>query len=542
MQLEDSRQVLSQKISETIARQDWRLNNLYVVEDKQGRVVRFEMNSAQSQLYDTLWYLNVILKARQLGFSTFIAMFFLDVCVFNSNTRCGIVDATIDDAKKKLGKIKLAYDNLPKWLKDARPISQANAFKIEWANGSSVEVGTSHRGGTLQYLHISELGKIAAKYPEKAREIRTGALNTIQSGQMCFIESTAEGQDGDFYSLCQESEAKARMRSELTPLDFKFHFFPWWQASEYAMNDQVPIPIEMERYFEKLEKDSNIKLNRQQKVWYVKKAEIQRDDMKREFPSTPKEAFEASIEGAIFGPQIAAIEAQGKVGKFPVEASVPVHTFWDIGRSDYTSIWFAQVLFSRLRVIGFYQNCMLELPHYTEFCFGTARAKKAFPEHVFGEDRIGIYEEKGWEVGYAYFPHDMAVTEFGSGRSRFEQAVKAGFKPKRATDMSLHDGINAARATLAYCEFDQEGCSEGLKMLKSYRWEWDDIRGVWRTGTPRHGIESHGSDSFRYLSTSWREIVPSVVLPPKPIETRMPTLDELVKMNKLGARKDDRIR
>lgn len=491
-----------------MARQEWRLNNLYRVEDKAGRVVRFVMNDAQERYYRDRWYLNVILKARQLGFSTFISMLYLDTALFNPNTHCGIIDATIDDAKKKLGKMLFAYDGLPDWIKAGCPIVGRNAFELEFANKSSVSVGTSHRGGTLQRLHISELGKIAAKYPEKAREIRTGALNTIQAGQQIDIESTAEGQEGDFYDACQKAEAKARMKTRLTKLDFKFHFFPWWKANEYQIDPNgVVIPDEMKRYFDRLEKDYGIKLRPEQKAWYVKKAETQLDDMKREYPSTPAEAFEASIEGAIYGPKMEAAEQEGRVGVFPAHPGIPVHMFWDIGRKDYTSIWFAQVSAGKVRCVGFYQNTLEGLPHYTEFCFGTEHAKKRHPGFTSRADVKGIFERNGWVIGDAVFPHDIRVEEWGSSRTRIEMAIAAGFKAREATRMGFHDGINAARGTIPLTEFDQEGCALGIKMLKNYRWAWDDIRGVFLTGTePRHDINSHGADAYRYLATSWREL------------------------------------
>ena len=60
-------------------------------------------------------------------------------------------------------------------------------------------------GQTLQYLHVSEMAKISAKYPEKAREIVTGSLNTLAPGQYVFIESTDEGREGYFYELCKRA-------------------------------------------------------------------------------------------------------------------------------------------------------------------------------------------------------------------------------------------------------------------------------------------------------------------------------------------------
>ena len=523
----------------------WRLNNLYHIEDKAGRVIPFVMNSSQALFYRTMHYSNVILKARQLGFSTLIAMLFLDVSVFNPNTRCGIVDATIDDAKKKLAKIKLAYDMLPEWIREWCPLRTATAFKIEWLNGSSIEVGTSHRGGTLQYLHISELGKIAAKFPEKSREIRTGALNTVQAGQMIFVESTAEGQDGDFFRICDESQSRLAMSTPLTPLDFKFFFFAWWKAREYTMDpDGVVVTDEFRRYFKRLEDEHGVELTDGQKAWYIKKSATQLDDMKREYPSTPTEAFEASIEGAIFGPQLEAARREGRIGEFPAYPDIPVHTFWDIGRADYTSIWFAQVFAGKVRIVGFYQNCLTGMPHYAEECYGSDHARTIFKHEAFG-NRPGLFLEHGWKRGHDVFPHDGKVIEWGSNRSRIEQLIAAGFKAQIGTELSLHDGINAARATIPLCEFDEAGIGkEGLKVLGSYRWEWDERRAAWRTGTPNHDTASHGADAFRTLGTSWRELpaqlAPKPTAPNKEILTALPdgrvvsnmSVQELVKLNK----------
>jgi hypothetical protein len=76
----------------------WRLNHLYWVEDKFGKKVRFRPNWAQEQLFRDLWWLNVILKVRQIGVSTFVDLLELDRCLFNSNQTCGIIDKTDDDA------------------------------------------------------------------------------------------------------------------------------------------------------------------------------------------------------------------------------------------------------------------------------------------------------------------------------------------------------------------------------------------------------------------------------------------------------------
>ena len=68
----------------------WRLNNLYRSVNDDGIEVPFRLNWMQEKLLGDLHYLNVILKARQLGATTFLDLYMLDECVFNSNVRAGV--------------------------------------------------------------------------------------------------------------------------------------------------------------------------------------------------------------------------------------------------------------------------------------------------------------------------------------------------------------------------------------------------------------------------------------------------------------------
>jgi hypothetical protein len=78
-------------LSGQLADRRWRLDNLYWIIDKHSRKVRFRLNWAQDEPMRELHFLNCILKARQLGFTTFIQVFMLDICVFNSNVRAGTI-------------------------------------------------------------------------------------------------------------------------------------------------------------------------------------------------------------------------------------------------------------------------------------------------------------------------------------------------------------------------------------------------------------------------------------------------------------------
>lgn len=138
----------------------WRINNLYNIVNKQGKKITFKLNWAQQELFDNMWYCNVILKARQLGMSTFICILFLDRCLFNNNQSAGIIAHTLEDAQYMFKRVKFAYDNLPCEIKELVTAENDTAQMLKFSNGSSLRIGTSLRSSTFQYLHISEFGNI----------------------------------------------------------------------------------------------------------------------------------------------------------------------------------------------------------------------------------------------------------------------------------------------------------------------------------------------------------------------------------------------
>lgn len=277
----------------------WRLNNLYKIVNEEGELVTFRMRPAQRELFKNMHYRNIILKARQLGFSTGIDIYLLDQALFNKNLSCGIIAQDLPAAGEIFStKISVPFDNLPVWLRSTFPVSTrregANGGHIEFAHGSKIRVSTSFRSGTVQRLHISEHGKICAKYPAKAKEVRTGTLNAIKDGCIVFIESTAEGVGGDFHTMSTRAMDLGQLNLPLTSQDYKFHFFAWWQDPKY----QTSVPTGGLRlskyhqaYFAAVEQTMGFTLLDEQKQWYIRKEIEQQEEMKQEFPSTPSEAF-----------------------------------------------------------------------------------------------------------------------------------------------------------------------------------------------------------------------------------------------------------
>ncbi len=372
----------------------WRIRNLYWIIDKENRKVLFVPNEAQERLYGSMWWRNIILKARQRGFSTAIQLLMLDTCLFTWNTSAAVIADTEPNATIIFRKIKFAYDNLPVYLLNSLPLMRDSASELILANNSSLRVATSARSATLQFLHVSEFGKICAHYPERAREIVAGSLPAAESG-VAFIESTAEGREGPFYEMTQKAEALAQTGKKLSRHEYKFHFEPWWAADEYRTDPrQVVIAGKEHDYFNRVETLTGNPIEAEQRAWYI----AMRDNtfggdwalMKQEYPSTSDEAFEQSQEGVYYAEQLAAARRTDRVTDIAYDPRVPVNTFWDLGKDDDTCIWFHQHINGWDNWIDYF-----------------AASDQAFSFYA------KILQEKGYVWGKHYLPHDGEHRSWG---------------------------------------------------------------------------------------------------------------------------------
>jgi len=475
-----------------LASRRWRMDNLYWVVDENSKECIFNMRLAQKLLYLGLWHCNLILKSRQHGITTQICLLYLDTCFFNSNSAAVIVAHNKEDAEGFFeSKIKYAYNHLPQFLKDANPASQSSARKLTFRNGSSIRVTTSGRSGTYQLAHISEFGKICAKFPEKAREIVTGTLNTVHPGQLVTIESTAEGREGKFFDMCEVAQQFELAGTPLTQLDYKFFFFGWQDnplntLSQADTASTTFLDYQTE-YFDQLESELRINLPANKKAWYVKKWNVQGDDMKREHPSTAAEAFEASIQGSFYRIQFLKIRAEKRIGSVPFDKRFLVDTWWDLGLDDSTSIWFTQNVDRELHVINYYENYDEEFKFYFDYLY-----------------QLSV--ELGYNYGRHTAPHDAGQRDKFTKKSYAASAAKLGLKFKVAPKMSKHFGIELVKQLLNMTWFDEAGTTMqfgdnlvGVPSLEQYRREWNEKLGCYRT-TALHNWASHGADAFRTLA------------------------------------------
>ncbi|AXF51431.1 putative terminase large subunit [Erwinia phage Pavtok] len=464
-------------------------------DDDDALVVPFKPNRAQRRLIKRMHSRNIILKARQLGFTTFLCIFFLDCTLFRPNVRAGII-AHEEDAAKAIfrDKVKFAYLNLPAHLREVMPLKRDAAEELLFAhNNSSIRVSTSMRSGTMQYLHISEFGKICAKRPDRAEEVVRGSIPTVPTrGGMLFIESTAEGRDGHFYKMTTKAEQLSQLGRRLTPKEYRFHFFPWWQEANYRMDpDGVVMSRADHEYFDKIEGIMGCSIDIEQRAWWIATRDNdfsgEEESMWQEYPSTPAEAFQVSNKGCYYAVQMAKVRKEKRLTRVPFEPGYPVNTFWDIGAGDGTAVWFHQQVGVQHRFIHFEEGWGEPYAHFVKLMQDYQR-------------------ETGCVWGRHYLPHDgthekQGETNNNSPRTMLENLGLTKIEIVERVSEIQH-GIQATRNFLASCWFDEEGCKEGVVHLESYKKKWSTQLQTWMD-EPLHDIHSEASDALRQAAQTF---------------------------------------
>jgi hypothetical protein len=251
-----------------------------------------------------------------------------------------------------------------------------------------------------------------------------------------------------------------KMRKELTPMDWKLFFFPWYLDPNYIERGEVIVTDEMHKYFDKLAMKYDIHLTREQKNFYVKKREMLREKVFEEFPSFLDECFQAVIEGSYYATEMDKVFQQNRIMKVPFDPQYRVDTWWDLGMDDMNVILLTQSVGPQIRFIDMYYNRGESLAHYVKWL----------------EDRA---KEKGYRYGTNWLPHDVAVKELGTGTSRQEVLWTLGMRNLRVgKKIGINEGIDR----------DQ----------------------------PRHDSSSHFADAVRLLGCEWREYIPEIEGAPQP--------------------------
>lgn len=203
-------------------------------------------------------------------------------------------------------------------------------------------------------------------------------------------------------------------------------------------------------------------------------------------------SFSGAVMGSLFGKEVEKARREGRLSPVPYEPWIPVHTGWDLGRTDDTAIWWYQVFAGEVRVLDFHSSNGKTVEYYAE---------------LLDKKR----EDRGYTYGTHYLPHDAKIATLASGgKAILQQLVDWNTLHKdRLGDFSVlpaidkQDQIQAGRATLAKAWIDSDHCQDGIEALINYRREWDEEKRVF-SPTPVHDWASHPADAWMTLSRAWK--------------------------------------
>ena len=474
----------------------WRLNNLYTIVDKEGEKRRFVMNYAQHRVYNYLLDHSraIILKSRQQGISTFFLISYVDDLLFVDDLNVGMMAQGDAEAKTLLKRAKLAWNEFPQSVRDFLTVSRVNdnTQELSLSNGSTIFVRTSFRSTTLQRLHISEFGKIANANPARAEETITGTLQAIKAGNIVAIESTAEG-DNLFKTMwdtaVERLEQVTMQGKKLSALDFYPVFLSWLDDPDCNSNDdEEELPVHTQ-YFTEVESKTGRTIAKSQRNFWIAKYRELGGKITQEYPATPDEAFQKTKDGTYYARAYREfVRSRGREVRGLYDHNLPVHVAMDLGMSDTMTLFFFQVFRGEVRIVHEYFNSGEGLEHYVNYM-------------------NKLRDTDGYDIQWLVCPHDIEVTELGTGISRKQRLIELGCtKLKVLPRLDIASGIERVRKLIPNLFIDVS-CNYGIGCLLNYTKEWDDLHQVWKA-KPLHDKWSHGADAIRYLAMAGFEAIP----------------------------------
>lgn len=214
--------------------------------------------------------------------------------------------------------------------------------------------------------------------------------------------------------------------------------------------------------------------------WFPNVLKLEKDTLELRDPTAYENVWEGkcrhTVDGAIFGAQMAVAQLEGRITRVPYDPTKPVHRIWDLGWADNVAIWFLQMIGMEYHLIRYLQDNQKTISHYLAEC-----------------QKFGYVFDTDW------MPHDAQNKTLAAGGKSIEDIMKsAGNKVRVIPRTSIIDSINAARTIFPLCWFDSENAADGLQCLRHYQYEVDPDTKQF-SKLPLHNWASHGGDAFRMM-------------------------------------------
>lgn len=478
---------------------------IYMIRNQDGEPEWFQPKPEQKRIIRLIYLSGVkvliIPKARQLGMSTLIALIILDTILWSTSVQTTLIDYNGDNARKKMvEKVIYAYDRLPPAVAALSSVRAKNTQTGEFAVGpntafcseedakmrSTAFFGDQPRGGTNQILWLSEWAEIAARFPQRSTDIKTGALSSAKRG-LIIIETTWHGgKRGDVWPFVKAAlETPPEHRTSRTPA---IQFFAWW-TDKGNRQEGSPEAIRPETlaYFAEVKRAwpqelEGVEFDHEQMLWYQEESIKLGVYMRGQNPTVLEECFQSIIKGAIWAEAIAKCRQEGRITNVPHDPTLEVDTFWDLGAPSNTSIKFVQ--------------------HRGPFHHLIASQQGGWS---FVPDLVRGLKLRSYQYHIHFLPHDGAQTDRGG--ATFEQQFREELARQGVSGQivvipragSVWPGVNQMTAMFNRLLIDIS-CKEFIDAAENYRRRPDPLDDDRYTDDIVKDWTSHEADSIRYMA------------------------------------------
>jgi len=293
------------------------------------------------------------------------------------------------------------------------------------------------------------------------------------------VESTAMGAEWIFYEICKSAKDIQDMWKKPWSMEYYLLFYPWRLEKWYRSMDNILFTIPEIEYFNDLT-SKGIKLDKFQMTWYALKRRVLREDMFREYPSTFEEAFLLISEWSYYEHEINLTRQQKRVCRVPYDPNLLVYTAWDLWGAwwwDDTSIRFFQIYWWEVRIIDYWEWNKMSLIAILDT----------------------VIKPKPYKYWKHFWPHDMKVTEYSSGKTRRQSAYDHWFTFEVLDKLAIRDWIDNVRTIFPRCFFDEEKTITWFNHLTRYRRKFNEKYGTF-TDEAEKNWSQHAADAFRYMA------------------------------------------
>lgn len=236
-----------------------------------------------------------------------------------------------------------------------------------------------------------------------------------------------------------------------------------------------------------------IQLNWRDNPWLTDELRQEKDDLQARDPDAYLNIWEGNcvknLEGAIYANELREAELSGRITDVPQDHVSSVNAYFDLGRRDFTAIWFIQRVAMQYRVLQYVEERGKDFSFY-----------------------IRLLQRLPYIYDVVYLPHDGKAKVLGAKHTIEEQLRLQKFRVKIVPKLPVHVGISAARSVFSSCWFDKKLCAQGLERLRSYRYDVDEEDSEFSIN-PLHDEASHGADAWRTFAVAQRPEKPPKVSP-----------------------------